>query len=247
MTEIKPAQNLVSSLFEKFNQIKDEEAESYERELEEKKAEITRQRREEAYIKSGIAEKFEKVELSDLLQSGLAEMRDKDGNVIDNVQVINDFISDVVKGKPRAILIFGEYGTGKSVFSLAVMHELCKQGVSCAYFKSHEVMQRLEDVKWHCSEESRQGIIGSVCKPRFRIIDEVGRYPDMKGEQFVLYDVTNRCYESYKSSIYITNLTKKELAEFYGGAVIDRFKGVGMTIEFTGKSFRGTEKELYTK
>lgn len=95
--------------------------------------------------------------------------------------------------------------------------------------------------------ETRTGIMDGICCPRFRVIDEVGRYPDSKTEQFVLYDISNRCYETYGSSIYVTNLSRHETGNFLGGAVIDRFRGIGMTIEFCGKSYRGTEKELYTR
>lgn len=224
-----------------------EEIAAREEEISKIEAEKRREARENSYRRSGIAEKFLKVEFSDLVKNGIAEMKDKDGNVITDMQIFYDFINDIVAGKPRALWLCGKYGTGKSVFAIAIMHELCRCGVSSAYFKTHEVMQRLDDVKWHLSRETRADIIQNLCYPRFRILDEIGRYPDSKWEQFVLFDVTNKCYETFKSSIYISNLTKEELGSFLGGAVTDRFKGFGMTIEFSGKSLRGTEKELYIK
>lgn len=245
--EFKPVGDVLKSAVGNISIISDEEAEKRDKEIRRIEAENLRKTREEMYQKSGIAEKFLKVELSDLVVSGMAEMKDSKGNVIADLRFLNDFISDIADRKPRVLLLFGEYGTGKTVFASAIMHELCRHGVSSAYYKAHEVMQRLDDVKWHCSHESRQGIINEICNPRFRVIDEIGRYPDSKNEQFVLFDITNKCYEAYKSSIYISNLTRKELGEFMGGAVIDRFKGFGLTIEFSGKSFRGTEKELYTR
>ena len=225
----------------------DDEIVARDEEIRRIEAKMQREAREDAYRKSGISEKFLKVEFSDLVKNGIAEMKDKDGNVITDIQVFYDFIDNIVAGKPRALWVCGKYGTGKSVFAVAIMHELCRCGVNSAYFKAHEVMQRLDDVKWHLSRETRASIIQDLCYPQFRIIDEIGRYPDSKWEQFVLFDVTNKCYEAFKSSIYISNLTKEELGGFLGGAVTDRFKGLGMTIEFSGKSFRGTEKELYIK
>lgn len=240
------ADEAVKNVLAGITVVPDEEAAERDMQIRKMESENLRKAREEMYQKSGIAEKFSKVEFSDLLKSGLAEMKDNKGNIID-LEFLNDFISDIAQGKPRALLVFGEYGTGKSVFAASIMHELCRQGISSAYYKAHEVMQRLDDVKWHCSHESRKEIINEICTPGFRVIDEIGRYPDSKNEQFVLFDITNKCYETYKSSVYISNLPKKELGEFMGGAVIDRFKGFGMTIEFSGKSFRGTEEELYTK
>ena len=127
------------------------------------------------------------------------------------------------------------------------MRELCRRSISCAYFKSHEIMTRLEDVKWHNSRESRQSIEEEVCYPKFRIIDEIGRFPNSEQEKFELFKFTDNCCETFKSAIYISNLNRNELGEFLGKAVTDRFRGIGMTIEFSGKTFRGTDKELYTR
>lgn len=203
--------------------------------------------REKRYLDTGIEEKLRSVNLSDLTAIGLPEMKDINGNPVRDTAIFDGFLSDVAAGKPRVLLLLGDYGTGKSTLAAALMRELCRRGVSCAYYKSYEIMQRLEDVKWLLSRETRTGIMDGICCPRFRVIDEVGRYPDSKTEQFVLYDISNRCYETYGSSIYVTNLSRHEAGNFLGGAVIDRFRGIGMTIEFCGKSFRGTEKELYTR
>ena len=204
------------------------------------------QKNEVAFVKSGIAEKYKTTDIADIVNVGLPEMKDNKGSFL-TTDIIDSFIADVANGKPRVLFFFGEPGTGKSTMAIAIMHELCRKSVSCAYFKSHEIMQRLDDVKWHCSKETRAGIVQEVCSPTFRIFDEIGRYPDSKGEQFVLFDMTNRCYETFGSGIYITNLSKSETSEFLGKAVIDRCRGIGMTVEFSGKTLRGSEKELYTK
>lgn len=244
---IKTVPEVMKSVFAGITVASDEDIAKREEEIRKYKEEQRKANRERNFLNSGIAEKFENVELSDILEAGIAEMKDKDGNIITDINVFEKFISDIAEGKPRGLWLCGKYGTGKSVFAIALMHELCRRGVSCSYFKTHEVMQRLDDVKWHLSHETRAGIVKELCSSDFRIFDEIGRYPDSKWEQFILFDVTNKCYESYKSMLFISNLTRNELGEFLGGAATDRFKGLGMTIEFSGKSFRGSEKELYTK
>lgn len=245
--DFEPVKNIFENLLGGMTVVSDEEAKRRDEEIAQIDAENLRRAREEMFRKSGIAEKFADADLKDILSSGIAEMKDHEGKPVTDFKFLESFIADIAGGKPRTMLVFGGYGTGKSVFAAAVMHELCRKGVDSGYFKSHEILQRLDDVKWHTSKETRNIIMRDVCSPSFRVIDEIGRYPDARLEQFVLFDITNRCYETYRSSIYITNLTRKELGGFLGGAVIDRFKGFGMTLEFSGKSFRGTEKELYTK
>lgn len=244
---IKTPEEVLKSVFSGLTVGTDEEVAAREEEIRKHDEKVRKEARENSFLNSGIAEKFKSVELSDILRSGIAEMKDKDGNVITDINLFEKFISDIAKGKPRGLWLCGKYGTGKSVFAIALMHELCRRGVSCSYFKTYEVMQRLDDVKWHLSHETRAGIVKELCHADFRIFDEIGRYPDSKWEQYILFDVTNKCYESYKSMLFISNLTRNELGEFLGGAATDRFKGLGMTIEFSGKSFRGSEKELYTK
>ena len=244
---IKTSEEVLKSVFSGLTVGTDEEVAAREEEIRKHDEKVRKEARENSFLNSGIAEKFKSVELSDILRSGIAEMKDKDGNVITDINIFEKFISDIAEGKPRGLWLCGKYGTGKSVFAIALMHELCRRGVSCSYFKTYEVMQRLDDVKWHLSHETRAGIVKELCYADFRIFDEIGRYPDSKWEQYILFDVTNKCYESYKSMLFISNLTRNELGEFLGGAAVDRFKGLGMTIEFSGKSFRGSEKELYTK
>lgn len=244
---IKTVPQVFNSVFAGIRVCSDEEIAERDEEIRREEEARRRESREAMFKNSGIAEKFMRVELKDILQSGIAEMKDKDGKIITDMSIFDKFITDIAEGKPRGLWLCGKYGTGKSVFAIALMHELCRRGVSCSYFKTHEVMQRIDDVKWHLSHETRAGIIKELCSSEFRILDEIGRYPDSKWEQFVLFDVTNKCYESYKSMLYISNLTRNELGEFMGGAATDRFKGLGMTIEFSGKSFRGSSNELYTK
>lgn len=239
--EIKTTSSVIQNMFKNMQITVEDEAV-----IDQFESEQQAQKNEAAFAKSGIAEKFKTTDIADIISVGLPEMNDNKGHAL-TMDIIDRFIADVANGKPRVLFFFGEPGTGKSTMAIAIMHELCKKSVSCAYFKSHEIMQRLDDVKWRCSKETRAGIVQEVCTPTFRIFDEIGRYPDSKGEQFVLFDMTNRIYETFGSGIYITNLPKSETSEFLGKAVIDRCRGIGMTIEFNGKTLRGTEKELYTK
>lgn len=234
----------VKAALEAFASVKNAPSDEEVRRIE---AERLRSKREDAFLKSGVAEKYAKVELSDLINSGLADMRAADGRAIGGAQIFHAFIGDVSAERQRALWFYGKCGTGKTVLAVALMRELCRQGVSCAYFKMHEIMQRLDDVKWHLSRETRAEVMREVSRPGLLVLDEIGRWPDPNLEQFVLFDVTNRRYEAYRSSIYVSNLGKKGLGEFMGGAVADRFRGIGASVEFVGKSFRGAEEELYTR
>ena len=175
-------------------------------------------------------------------------MKTKDDKYANFDEVFIPFIADVAKGKPRALWLCGCGGTGKTAVALAVLRELCRAGVSAGYFKMHRVMQDFEETKYFSSRGRRMSdVMDELCRPRFRVIDEIGRYPVAEWEKFRLFDISNEVYEQGGSSIYISNLSRVELGNFLGAACVDRFRGSAMTLEFDGPSFRGDDAELYTE
>ncbi|MBQ3801407.1 MAG: ATP-binding protein [Treponema sp.] len=208
-----------------------------------------RGRREQNFIGSGVPRKYLGVELSEIRSSGLSLCaKDFSGKAVDLYAEADSFIADVVSGVSRALWLCGNSGTGKTTFALAIMRELCRAGVSAAYFKSHRVMQSFEETKYFSSRGRRAcDVMDDVCRPRFRVFDEIGRYPVAQWEKFRLFDISNEVYEAGGSSIYISNLSRDELAMFLGAASVDRFRGSSMTLEFDGRSLRGRSGELYTK
>ena len=212
-------------------------------------AERLRGQREHNFESSGVPRKYLGVKLSDLRSSPLQLLaRSFDGKTVDLCSAADSFISDVESGIPRAFWLCGNSGTGKTTFALAIMRELCRAGVSAAYFKSHRVMQAFEETKYFSSRGRRAcDVMDDVCRPRFRVFDEIGRYPVAEWEKFRLFDISNEVYEDGGSSIYISNLSRKELGDFLGSASVDRFRGSSMSLEFDGQSLRGEAGELYTR
>ena len=207
-----------------------------------------RENRENNFRSSGVPKKYLDVELEELRMSSLKlSMTTLDGKDVD-FSLFDSFIADVVSGKPRALWLCGNSGTGKTTVALAVLRELCRKGISCAYFKMHRIMQDFEETKYFSSRGRKAGdVMKDLCLPRFRVVDEIGRYPVAEWEKFRMFDISNEVYESGGSSIYISNLYRKELSKFLGSACTDRFRGSAMTLEFGGKTLRGSPGELYTE
>lgn len=198
---------------------------------------------EERFRKWCPIEKFKDVEFSeigelkDVVFGRKAEKATK--------SLFENFINDVASGKPRMLWLCGKPGTGKTTISLAVMRELCRRGKTCAYYKSHKMMQEIKESEKFSSKETPSGIISDVCLDDFRIVDEIGRYPNTEWESFRMFEICNDLYEQRKSAAFITNMTSREFADFIGSAATDRFRGIGLVLEFRGESFRGMSNELY--
>lgn len=228
--------------FSVISSVQDEEREKQVVEYERKQYE---EKCEDNFLNCCASKKFSTVELSELGE--LENVVFGKNSEKATMQIFIDYINDVASGKASMLWLCGCPGTGKTTIAIAVMHELCRKGISCDYFKSHKIMQKLKDSEHFSSKVMPEDIIKDVCSPKFRIIDEVGRWPVTEWEKFRIFEITNELYENYKSAIFITNMKGSEFAQFIGSAATDRFRGICHILEFRGDSYRGTTKELYTK
>lgn len=198
------------------------------------------------YRNSGVPKKFFNAELSELFDAGKVCATDKSGKMLTKPQV-DAFIETVANGKPQSMWFCGVAGTGKTALACAIMHELVRHEVSVKYFKSHEIMARLDDARTRASRETRSVVMTDVCTPTFRVIDEVARWPSVEWEKFTLFSVIDNCYDNFHSAIYISNMSKGDFSKYLGDAATDRFRGMSMSLDFGGKSLRGSKGELYTR
>lgn len=141
----------------------------------------------------------------------------------------------------------GKAGTGKTALSCAIMHSLVRRGVKCKYFKSHEIMSRLEDARTRASRETRKSIMKDVTDCVLVVIDEVARYPNAEWEKFMLFSLADSNYDNFRSAIYICNMSVSEFKDYLGNAITDRGLGQCVSFNFSGTSLRGASGELYTK
>lgn len=211
-----------------------------------KDREIQAQFIEAQYRSSGVPQKFYDVKLNALFASGLVNATDKNKTPLTKAQV-TAFIQNVAKGKPQAMWMCGVAGTGKTALACAIINELVRRNVKCKYFKSHEIMARLDDARTRASRETRAGIMADVTGCTLVVIDEVARWPVTEWEKFMLFSLADSNYDSFRSAIYIGNMSTKEFADYMGNAATDRGRGQCMSFSFNGKSLRGSKDELYTK
>ena len=199
---------------------------------------------EKLFNNSGLPTKYRGIKLSEITLDKIVYGPE---NRSFNSEIVNQFINDVAEGKSRFLWLCGKPGTGKTTLAAAIVKELCYRQKSSRYFKSHEIMQRLEDSKRYSAKENVQMVVKDVVSTSFVVIDEIGRWPITDWEKFRIFEITNQLYENYKSAIFISNMTRVELSSFMGLAAVDRFLEGGKTVDFQGESYRGKNNELYTR
>lgn len=201
---------------------------------------------ETQYRNSGVPRKFYDVELDALFTNKRINAIDIDKTLLTKTRA-ETFIQSAAKGRPQSMWLCGEAGTGKTALACAIMHELVRRGVKCKYFKSHEIMTRLDNARTRASCETRTSIMADVTSCSLVVIDEVARWPNAEWEKFMLFSLTDSNYDSFRSAIYIGNMNAKEFADYMGNAVTDRGRGQCMSFSFSGLSLRGSKGELYTE
>ena len=191
---------------------------------EEKKAE--RVARISKYKNSGFPEKFNGVQLDELNEK--------------QKETANLFLEKTRSGKSSSLWLCGYAGTGKTCLASAIAKETALDGKNVKYIKSHLLIEKLKK-----NQIPIDNVLYELKSNSLVVIDEVGRYPVPEWESYYLFLIMDELYNLGISVIMISNMDKEKLGGLLGNACVDRFRGLAKSVEFTGKSYRGTDNELY--
>ena len=170
----------------------------------------------------GIGERYRQVKLEDY-------KTDNPGRA-SVLELIKQFINNY---RTRTMWMVGNAGTGKTMCAAII----CRECWGSHYCKSYQIEMELDDCKSFKATESRASILKKYSDYPLLVIDEIGKF-ESKEEVKYLFMIINERYEKNKSTVLISNKSKKELAEYLGQPVYDRFTENCMSIEFNFESYR---------
>lgn len=133
----------------------------------------------------------------------------------------------------KTLWLVGNSGTGKTMFAAII----CRECLRAHYVKSYQIELELDDCKSFKANESKTELLKRYTKYPVLIIDEIGKF-ESKDEVKYLFMIINERYENKKSTVLISNKSKKELVEYLGQPIFDRFTENCMSIEFDFESYR---------
>lgn len=211
------------------SQISDEKVEIEQAKMEKRRVEEFEIRKEEHFRKCGVGDRFlditwEKVEIrSDEFEK--------------NVLSVKEFISDVNRGKARTLWLLGCNGNGKTMLSALIAKDTLG-----TFRHMYNVEDDLKDAENFRNAENRSQVFERYKTYKVLILDEVGRNPDVN-ELRDLFHILNDRYDDKKSTVICSNLGKKELCQYLGKAIVDRFYENCSSLIFSDSSYRPIERE----
>ena len=147
----------------------------------------------------------------------------------------------VKAGKLVSILMLGESGIGKSYLACWMIHELLHTRKrdsaydlpsfwSCDYVTGSTLSARYKNAESFGSHETRDRISYELTLADFLVVDEIGR-KKTQWEQDAIFDIAD---SRQKSTVYISNLSLDDFANYVGVAVIDRLNPTKILISTVG-------------
>lgn len=147
----------------------------------------------------------------------------------------------VKTGKPVSILMLGESGIGKSYLACWMIHELLHTRKrnstydlpsywSGDYVAGSTLSARYKNAESFGSHETRDRISYELTLADFLVVDEIGR-KKTQWEQDAIFDIADG---RQKSTVYISNLSLDDFANYVGAAVIDRLNPTKCLITTVG-------------
>lgn len=147
----------------------------------------------------------------------------------------------VKTGKPVSILMLGDSGIGKSYLACWMIHELLRTRKrnstydlpsywSGDYVAGSTLSARYKNAESFGSHETRDRISYELTLADFLVVDEIGR-KKTQWEQDAIFDIAD---SRQKSTVYISNLSLDDFANYVGAAVIDRLNPTKILILTVG-------------
>ena len=153
-----------------------------------------------------------------------------------------------LNGKPWLVL-HGDYGTGKSHLSAAVVRYFVDDGWRDCYFRVwtryvnrlQATMDKRRNVDDEFGHETQADIIAELTRGAVVAIDDIDKQPATEWTRSKLFDVLNTRYNRIAPTVltFNTSIADRKIEDYIGRAVLDRIMQHAYDIvEFKGPSYR---------
>jgi DNA replication protein DnaC len=137
-----------------------------------------------------------------------------------------------------SLLIWGDYGNGKSHLAAAIANELNERGKIVIFQSVPELLERIRSTFNKNSRESENEILTALQMCHLLILDDIGAEKVTDWVQEALFRIIDKRYRKKKPILYTSNLKPSMLSDKLGGRIYDRITETSLTIENKASSYR---------
>ena len=124
--------------------------------------------------------------------------------------------------RPR--IFCGTPGTGKTHLACAIIAAALRAGKASKYLTASDIARSVRSSYSRGAEVTEEVILARNVRVPFLVIDEVGIGLGSAHEIAMIHDTITKRYEAMAPTLIISNLSQKELADYLGERIMDRFR-----------------------
>ncbi len=133
------------------------------------------------------------------------------------------------------LLLFGQYGTGKTHLAYSILKELDRQGLPGFYITIPDLFDRFSD---RTNQVDNAAVLAKLCMVSCLVLDEVGVQSGSDYEKKRLYQIIDGRIKNGRPTVLLTNLDHLELSSLLTDRVLTRVTQSTYKLLFTGRCRR---------
>jgi len=206
------------------------EIEAYEKEREEKRQREAADRIRRLFRGSGLGERFKNCSFENFrkrpgTEKAYAKARDYADNITSNIRT------------GKGLIIFGEYGNGKSHLAAAVVNTAIQLGRTAIFERVPALLAKIRET-YQGGEVTEHQIMRALTDADLVVLDDAGAEKWTSWTEPTLYTIIDERYTHNKAVILTTNSSLDGLEENVGPRAMDRLLEMCEIVENRGTSFR---------
>lgn len=143
------------------------------------------------------------------------------------LEVAQHLATEVCGSKRREVrprIFCGTTGTGKTHLACAVVAMALRAGKVSKYLTASDIARSVRSSYARGAEATEEVILSRLVSVPFLVVDEVGVGLGSLHETAMIHDTITKRYEAMAPTLLISNLGQKDLAEYLGERIMDRFR-----------------------
>lgn len=152
------------------------------------------------------------------------------------LKVAKRYVETFDKEEPRNLLLYGNYGTGKSHLSVGIIKELIKKEITSIFISMPKLHTKLKNSYDKKSETREEEIMKALEGIELLVLDDIGSEHDTEWANSKLFEILDS--RQGKHNIFTTNLNEDELKKHVGDRNYSRLMYNTHLIKMTGKDYR---------